>query len=141
MPIYDALDPTVKAFVISDAYTRFFKETLDNFEAAFKGRDVQIGREWHDAEQPLDGDSGLTLLTRLNEFIQSFRSGANALSRTRESARAQWVVDEHGFRHFAPQASLTEPPQPKGIADEVLRDLTRALRLDLGIDSSERHEI
>jgi hypothetical protein len=37
--------PEIKDAIVSDAYTRFFSRTLANYEAAYEGRPVGIGRE------------------------------------------------------------------------------------------------
>src|SRR5262249_18316057 len=130
--IYDTLDPAVKAFVISDAYTTFFNNTLDNFESAFKGREFRIGRVPDDAavEDPIGSGSGLTLLSRMNEVLQQFKAGS-LLGRAIAPRPAQGVVDAHGFRHFTPAVDTPTDRRPPSVTSEVLRDLTRALRYDL----------
>ncbi len=44
--------PRIKDALVSDAYTRFFSRTLANYEAAYEGRPVGIGRE--PADEPAD---------------------------------------------------------------------------------------
>jgi hypothetical protein len=40
------LNPPLKAFLVSNAYTTFFSRTLANFEARYEQREVRIGRAW-----------------------------------------------------------------------------------------------
>jgi uncharacterized protein (DUF362 family) len=51
--------PQLKDAIVSDAYTRFFSRTLANYEAAYEGRPVGIGREpAEETDVPERGEDG-----------------------------------------------------------------------------------
>jgi uncharacterized protein (DUF362 family) len=64
--------PQVKDALVSDAYTIFFSRTIANFEAAFEGRDLAMGRPWNPNFAEGDADSGKMPLEQIAETFVKF---------------------------------------------------------------------
>ncbi len=153
-PFWQAIDlnlmPDIKAALVTHAYKAFFERTCANFEALVEGRDIRIGRAWHEPRQPLDTE---TLPAKeLEQFgkllLERFESStAAAQVQPPEAAPAEIGlvrIDEDGFRHFrgAPAPAVTSAASPlaaglqrlaetvgdflAGYNDALVRDLRRA---------------
>lgn len=109
-PILEAMKldlyPRLKADLVTHAYTTFFSRTLGNLEAVAEGRDVRIGRPWHDPEEapgseplPMDGlwDTLLAFKDKYGDTL-----GRDLVERLRRSTAAPAAarIDEDGFAHF-----------------------------------------
>src|SRR5690606_33777873 len=64
------LAPTIKNPLVVDAYTRYFRQTIANFEAQYQGRESRIGRPA--PSQPVDPMEMLAeLLGRLGRTLDA----------------------------------------------------------------------
>jgi hypothetical protein len=152
------MSPKIKDFLVVDAYSRYFTQTIANFEAQYQRRECRIGKPWNldegesDSAPPLNIESIIEMLTTLgNAFQKNFGglSGAmQALGLTgKNSAREPIKVDEDGFRHFEGVATVPErEAQPtralnlpnmlskvRGEAGGFFKDLAEAMQKDLGV--------
>ncbi len=73
--------PSVKDVLVSDAYTTYFSRTMANYEAAYEGRNVQIGREFNKrlGEDQMNDEAEMLLkfkegIGQLSAFIEPFLS-------------------------------------------------------------------
>jgi uncharacterized protein (DUF362 family) len=104
------LIPSLKTQLVTHAYTTFFQRTFSNLEALIEGRDIRVGRAWHDADkapgtEPLLAETMTKQITALVEkhgplFTQALKSRTGAVS---------VEVDELGFAHFRPGARVGSP--------------------------------
>ena len=153
-------NPPLKGFLIAQAYTTFFSQTMANFEARYEGRDVRIGRPWY----PHEGESGVTsaerwpteqisaLFGKVSEVVgQNWSGAANIWSWPSQSGGVTaGEVDEAGFIHFkgepAPEngQETVQPArgqldgqrlltQVSAMAREFLLDLITAMEKDWGL--------
>ncbi len=105
------LAPKIKNALVVDAYTRYFRQTIANFEAQYQGREFRIGRPWNLAE----GETGSGANARLEALVELFSSlgkalGGNAVDipsilrslglAKKEHPGEAFALDEQGFRHF-----------------------------------------
>jgi|ERR1017187_1393942 uncharacterized protein (DUF362 family) len=103
------LTPKIKNALVVDAYTRYFRQTIANFEAQYQGREFRVGRPWNLAE----GETGSGANARLEAIVELFSSVGKALGGNlvdfpsllqslgiakKETPAA--AVDDQGFRHF-----------------------------------------
>jgi uncharacterized protein (DUF362 family) len=137
------LVPTLKRQLVTQAYVTFFERTFSNFEALLEGRDIRIGRSWHEPRDPADTEALLTdtVAQVVNDLVQRHGPAiSKALGRTKAAVNGD--VDELGFAHF------TSPPAVTSEADEQGPDLARgwtelwlqvaaAVRRDFGSIGSE----
>ncbi len=115
------LVPTLKRQLVTQAYVNFFERTFSNFEALLEGRDIKIGRAWHEPRDPAETEPLLTdtVAQVLNDLVQRHGPAiSKALGRTKAAVSGD--VDELGFAHF------TSPPALTPGADDQGPDLARA---------------
>jgi uncharacterized protein (DUF362 family) len=126
--------PEIKNRFVATEYYKFFDETIDNFERAYSGDEVRIGRAW----DPVHGEDGseqgeVDPMTRAREFVGRF--GRRDLNGT---------VDENGFHHFeGPQQAEPDVPETRRFRNGFGRvspdvstwwsDLARQVGKDLGV--------
>jgi uncharacterized protein (DUF362 family) len=100
------LAPKLRAGLITHAYTTFFSRTAANLEALVEGREIEIGRPWHDpaevpGTEPLPIESltraAVGLAERYGPLLQEF---GWLLGRQGERAPGGSSVDRNGFQHF-----------------------------------------
>ena len=151
-------NPPLKGFLTVQAYTTFFSQTMANFEAKYEGREVRIGRPWHDQEgQPgvknvekWPSDQLATLVEKVGAAVgQNLGSAANVWSWPSQTpAKSGGVLDEDGFLHFQGGPANGEvsqvqadsgwpglppiPPQVGAILSEFLSGLITAIQKDWG---------
>jgi uncharacterized protein (DUF362 family) len=154
-------NPPLKGFLTEQAYTSFFSRTMANFEAKYEGRDVRIGRPWHDQEgQPGVENVETWPSERLAEIVEKL--GAS-IPNPMEPETNVWswasdppmqpggVLDEHGFIHFKGQPVNEEkkengsgsgslgipvvPSQFGAVLGEFLTGLAAAMQKDFGVRS------
>jgi hypothetical protein len=94
-----------------DAYTRYFRQTISNFEAQYQGREFRVGRPWDPTEGESDANSdrqmqaiiemisnvGLALRNNFGDLPSVLRTFGINLPTAGAPASS---VDEEGFRHF-----------------------------------------
>jgi uncharacterized protein (DUF362 family) len=148
----------LKGFLTEQAYTTFFNQTIANFEAKYEGREIRIGRPWHDQE----GEPGVANVEKwpreqLAAFVekvgasigQNLDRGTNVWSRqSQPPQRSDGIVDENGFIHFRgnssplPETESREPvstgypPLPAELGEifsEFLGGLVAAIQKDFGL--------
>jgi uncharacterized protein (DUF362 family) len=144
------LSPVVKDYLVSDAYRKFFVNTIANFEAAFEGRDFRVGRPW-----PTTAPSALPserLAQSVQELAGTAREAIDKLtSRLSFTAPkpAPVLVDEQGFAHFGPsEEKEAEPPlldttKLQNLAATAItftKELAQAFAQDLAAASQNRPE-
>jgi uncharacterized protein (DUF362 family) len=99
------LAPSFKAELVTNAYSTFFQRTFSNFEALLEGRDIYMGRPWHDPDK-ISGTEPLlteTIGKRVIEFIE--KHGPEIAQAFQPSAAPSSLrIDSLGFKHFDPQA-------------------------------------
>jgi uncharacterized protein (DUF362 family) len=127
--------PEIKNRFVAMEYFKFFDETIDNFERAYSGEDVRIGRTWDPAhgEDVYEQDE-VDLMTRAREFVGRF-------GRQEQDG----IVDENGFRHFeTPERAEHDDPEAGRFRDGFRRrvppdvttwwsDLARQVGKDVGV--------
>ena len=103
--------PELKDQLVSDAYIRFFSRTMANFEAAYEGRPVGIGKEWDlrfgedgTVRHPLDIEQVKGLLSFFTSMMARWTQQPGSV----EQSATQ--VDELGYHHFPASRSTTENP-------------------------------
>jgi hypothetical protein len=139
------LAPTLKQTLVTHAYTTFFQRTFANFEALLEGRDISIGRAWHDPEQPPGTEPTITesLVRSIGALLEKH---GPLLARTLQPrATATPVrIDEEGFAHFAPGSSPPQESEPTEelarLWSELLAGLAEAFRRDLQAQSLRPQE-
>ncbi len=137
-PFWEAVNldryPALKAELVVHAYTTFFHRTFANLEAVAEGREIRIGRPWHDPLTPSETESRPVevwgdRLTRLLDESGALLKGD--LFRTAPAPGPVARIDEDGFRHFRPAtggapSAPAETPPGEGRA-RLLRLLTEGL--------------
>jgi uncharacterized protein (DUF362 family) len=121
------LNPPLKDFLVTYAYTTFFTRTLANFEAKYEGRDIRIGRPWNPLENEPDEMSGdRTPTERLTEVVEKVNKVGEIVNqhlggflkrlpwRSKPTPAAPAYVDEDGFSHFQPAAATADAQAPEG---------------------------
>ena len=152
------MNPKIKDFLVVDAYSRYFTQTIANFEAQYQGRECRIGKPWNldqgesDSAPPLNIEAIIETLTMLSSALQKNFGGLSgvlqALGLTgKNDGREPIKVDEDGFRHFKGVAAILErPAQPtratnllnmlskvRGEAGGFFKDLAETMQKDLGV--------
>lgn len=138
-PFWQTVDltryPALHDALTDDAYRRFFRATLDNFEACYEGRSVATGRPaTRDPEPPT------ARLSRTLKLAAEALGGDEQPSLLRRG-RPQRDVDEDGFHHVPGSAAsgpVTRVPlgrDGEGTLSSVLADLRTTLERDLGRDA------
>jgi uncharacterized protein (DUF362 family) len=115
------LMPTLKSALVTQAYVTFFQRTFSNFEALLDGREIRLGRAWHEPRDAADTEPLLTetVAQVVTDLLQRHGPAiAQALGRTRAAVAGQ--VDELGFSHF------TSPPATAPAAGADGPDLAHA---------------
>jgi uncharacterized protein (DUF362 family) len=145
------LTPELKNALVTDAYSTFFRRTMANLEAVAEGREIRIGRPWHD---PAVAPGTETLPTE--QLTQTFvnlkdKVGDNwlrditGLLHLKRPETTPIAVDADGFRHFSAQApggsratarfaDAISSPALKAVAGELFQlweDFGEALRKDI----------
>lgn len=114
------LAPRIKDFLVVDAYTRYFRQTISNFEAQYQGREFRVGRPWDPTEGESDANSdrqmqaimemvsnvGLALRHNFGDLPSVLRTFGISLPMAGAPA---FSVDEEGFRHFDGGIGHAEP--------------------------------
>ena len=122
--------PELKDQLVSDAYIRFFSRTMANFEAAYEGRPVGIGRDWDlrfgedgTVRHPLDIDQVKGLLSVFTSFM------ARQTQQTGLPGRNEDLIDEHGYRHFP--SNRPGKANPDQAVTQFWKDLSGAVGKDV----------
>jgi uncharacterized protein (DUF362 family) len=156
------LAPKLKDFLIVDAYTRYFRQTIANLEAQYQGREFRIGRSWNHTEGEAGSSSDqllegiIEMLTRVGTALGNNFGDLSALLRTlglnsQPIDAAAYSVDEEGFRHFAGQSSQSASARSGFNLANVFKntrmeaatffvDLAEAMRKDIGPSVVPSHE-
>jgi hypothetical protein len=136
-----------------DAYTRYFRQTVANFEAQYQTREFRIGRPWNPAAGETDSgpdarvEAIIEMLTSLGKALGNnmadIPSLLQSLGLSKKTAADAIDVDEEGFRHFEGRAA--EGPRREGFtlagvfknagteAGTFFTDVADALRKDIGM--------
>jgi uncharacterized protein (DUF362 family) len=129
-PFWKAIDldlvPALKRSLVNHAYTTFFQRTFSNFEALLEGRDIRIGRAWHDPiDSPGSSEPMLTdvVARRLTALLEKHGPAIAQLARPRE-APAPTRIDDQGFAHFSSPGAPAAGPANAETSDVVSRFLT-----------------
>lgn len=144
-----SLAPSVRASLVTDAYKTFFERTCSNFEAVVEGREVFIGRAWH--EPTAMHDSEPSPMETLDHAVLRFGDRFRALMEPGTGPRWHWMpgdqeapvrIDEDGFRHFEAAREFT--PARSSLADtpiaaaaQEIRDFFSGLTAAVGRDEAE----
>jgi uncharacterized protein (DUF362 family) len=117
--------PELKTLLVTDAYTTFFRRTLANLEAVAEGREVRIGRAWHDpaiGTELLPLDRAIESFTRLKDkFGGKAPAELVALFRQGSATPQPIAIDADGFRHFKAPATAIAAPSADGALSDALR--------------------
>ena len=149
------LTPKIKDFLVIDAYTRYFRQTIANFESQYQGREFRIGRPW----DPTAGEDNAVPNTQLETIIDILTTLGKALANNvgdlsgllrllglEPKQNDFGKVDAEGFRHFTSQPpgsaqarggfTLSSVFQnARGEAATFFADLADAVRKDAGLPS------
>jgi uncharacterized protein (DUF362 family) len=151
------MSPRIKDFLVVDAYSRYFTQTIANFEAQYQGRECRIGKPWilgeeSDSAPPLNVEAMIEMLITLGNALQHNFGGLSgmmqALGLTGNNGGQELTeVDEDGFRHFAVREERTQPAgapnllnmvsKVRGEAGGFFKDLAVAMQKDLGISRAK----
>jgi hypothetical protein len=147
------LAPSIKNFLVVDAYTRYFRQTVANFEAQYQDRDFRVGRPW----DPTAAESDATPNSRLEAIIEILTNLGKALANNTRDLSGVFralglgpkphtaiTVDEQGFRHFPGPEPEARPlrdgvnlasifKNARGEAATFFTDLADAIRKDTGL--------
>jgi hypothetical protein len=139
------LAPKIKNPLVVDAYTRYFRQTIANFETQYQGRESRCGRPA--PPQPIDPLEMLAeLFGRLGKSLDVADLSSLLANLGLPSIKTRgpgYNVDENGFRHFPGSSSPglhdrdvtgTLPRIGRETAS-FFADLSEAMRKDLGLDS------
>ena len=92
--------------------TAFFSRTLANFEALVEGREIRIGRTWHQPQDPRQTEP--RPVERLGAIMGELEEKygdllkSQLIGRPNPSPGSRLLgVDEQGFSHFAPGPDAT----------------------------------
>jgi uncharacterized protein (DUF362 family) len=143
------LVPQLKNFLVVDAYTRYFRQTIANFEAQYQGREFRVGQPWDLTEGETESRSDKPLeaiVDMISNFGKAFDFDAllRTLGVSQTDGVAAFTVDQQGFRHFLGQPAAGAPVRKgfnltsalKNSRTEVgtfFMDLADAMRKDLGL--------
>ena len=126
------LTPELKTILVTDAYTTFFRGTMANLEAIAEGRDVRIGRPWHDPvvapgteRLPVDRLAG-SLMHLKEKLGEDWLDSAKDLFRLKLGKALPAVVDADGFRHFRAPAP-SDRGEGLSVADTAVSCSMRAV--------------
>ena len=106
------LFPALKNVLVVQAYTNYFRGTVRNFQAQYKGHPQRVGRPWEtgESEGPSAVESLLALLGLQPADLEKLAGGFRGSRPVPATAAAEPQTDAHGFRHFPGGASLPEAP-------------------------------
>jgi uncharacterized protein (DUF362 family) len=156
------LAPKLKNFLIVDAYTRYFRQTIANFEAQYQGREFRIGQPWSLAEGETESsaekrlESIAAILSHLGNMLASNFGDLSGLLRTLgmtspAAGAAAYTVDDQGFRHFPGQPADTLTTDQSNLAGVFknartetalfFTDLAEALRKDIALAAAPTETI
>ena len=152
------LTPKIKNALVVDAYTRYFRQTIANFEAQYQGREFRVGRPWNLEE----GETGSNPNARLEAIVEFFSSVGKALGggmvdfptllrslgiAGKGNPAEGFDLDDQGFRHF--DGSAGAPPtgsDGSGVAtffksarteaSAFFTDVADAMRKDAGLEAA-----
>jgi uncharacterized protein (DUF362 family) len=149
------LYPTLKDYLVADAYKTFFTNTIGNFTADFEQRSYRIGQPWpgpaQDQARPVIASEKLS--AAVNDLAARARTEIDRIT-SRFSLRTQVptpvLIDANGFSHFeAPTAAQGQTPNPWPWADKAqfqnasagavdfVKDLIQAINRDLARDTAK----
>jgi|SRR6187402_564835 len=107
------LNPTLKNYLVADAYKTFFTKTLANFTAEFEQRPYRVGQPWSSADGGVrPTPASAKLAGSLSELTDKARIEIDRLTSKLSLRTAQPVpvfVDAAGFSHFAPPPHAADP--------------------------------
>ena len=142
------LNPTLKNYLVADAYKTFFTKTLANFTAEFEQRPYRVGQPWSSADGGVRPTlASAKLADSLSELTDKARIEIDRLTSKlslRTAQPAPVFVDAVGFSHFGPPANAAESAtnavpawadkaQLQGAtagAVDFVKDLVKAVRRD-----------
>jgi uncharacterized protein (DUF362 family) len=149
------LTPKIKDFLVVDAYTRYFRQTIANFEAQYQGRDFRLGRPWDltQGESDLNSDRRLEaimeMVSNVGLALRNNFGDLPTLLRTfgftpPANSEPPSSVDEDGFHHFEGSSGRGEPARDpfnlasffknaRSEAATFWTDLADAVGKDLGV--------
>ena len=144
------LNPQIKDFLVTHAYTTFFTQTLANFEATYEGREIRIGRPWDPEQGEPDSDTRRNspaeriseVVSRVSEVVnRNFQSVSSILPlRLKPKVSRADHVDEDGFAHFKTPTENGDGPDARSAfkkttaeARGFMKGLTKAIQKDWGI--------
>jgi hypothetical protein len=129
--------PSLKNFLVTEAYARFFERTFANLEAVAEGRDVRIGQAWTD-----DPTGEPLVFERLSRFVATLKDDdkldligwlKSKLSNTEPSSTKLATIDADGFHHFEAPAQQGSASFKSDVINGVLEDLRHAALVDAGM--------
>jgi hypothetical protein len=152
------MSPRIKDFLVVDAYSRYFTQTIANFEAQYQGRDCRIGKPWNvgedsDSASPLNVKAMIEMLVTVGNALQQNFGGLPGVMQGlgltgNDDTRDLTEVDEDGFRHFAGSEQPAQPTRPpnllnmlskvQGEAGGFFNDLAEAIQKDLGMPRAKK---
>jgi len=150
------LNPTLKNYLVADAYKTFFTKTLANFTADFEQRAYRVGQPWGTTtDSAATSPASARMATSLSDLTDKARIEIDRLTAKlslRRTPPTPVFVDAQGFSHFAPPANPTTPPAATNIlptpilpivsgnaqlqtaatlAVDFVKELAKAIRRDL----------
>lgn len=128
------LFPEIKAMLVTEAYRRFFQRTFANLEAVAEGREIRIGKPWcdEDASEPLPIECWINYArARIETSDIDPKALLDRFMAQRGAASPPARIDADGFHHF--EARQTSLEAPDGLFTQLVTDLSRAARVDMGL--------
>jgi hypothetical protein len=137
--------PSIKDHLVAHAYTQFFASTVENFSAAYEGRDFRVGR---DPSSTAAGGSAADLVEMVNGLLRQLRAAVPGLAASwnkngsRRSSEAEAVVDAEGFAHFRGDANAGVSTERISAMPRVVESTIRGLPAFLsGLASAVRKDL
>ncbi len=128
--------PQIKDALLSDAYNTFFSRTLNNYEAAFEGRNTGTGKI--PDEEFKGGFSNAEQLTKLYTLITGMFE--QLIGKTRIfTDNSEKETDELGYRHFKGTPELKRN-KFNDEAKDFFRDLFEAFNKDLKLINKQSEQ-
>jgi uncharacterized protein (DUF362 family) len=142
------LAPELRAELVSSAYRVFFARTFANLEALVEGREIRIGRAWHEPRDARDTEARLVdrlapvFLELSDKYGDALKTDLRAILAKTAPTGEYLGTDELGFAHFSSPAPLASreagsdatPAFAETVREAVQEfwtDLTQAVRRDL----------
>ncbi|MEI9807301.1 MAG: DUF362 domain-containing protein [Bacteroidota bacterium] len=123
--------PKVKDAMVSNAYIQFFSRTIANFEAAYEGRNPQVGKvpdaawgEHTPYDHPLQAEQFKNVFAFFSGIAEKWMGKRNA-----EAGHETTGEEDDGYRHF--EGNKKSKNDPAVVIRSFITDLSGTLKKDI----------